>query len=405
MKKTVSKSFKSSKGFEIARSIKNSIQTSITSSKINTSDRIAVTLTPDHEIRGKVLLSYIIDGFLLGPNDPIPSKHTNIWQSLKMAEIFVELGYEVDVISYKNNTFIPISKYSVFIDVRKNMKRLTPFLNEDCIKIAHLDTSNILFHNAAEAKRLLELQQRRGITIRANRYENPSYLIEHADYATLCGNEAAIKTYDYAEKKIFQLPSPCAITYDWADDKDFDKTCKHFLWFSSSGLVHKGLDLVLEAFQDLPDYHLTICAPTEKDSDFLQAFKDEIYNSQNINLIGWVDIESNTFTDIANKCVAMLHTSCSEAGAPSVKTCMHAGLIPIVSYETAVDMDDFGVILKNCTIEEIQTSVKYIANLPKENLKIRSKKAWDQARKHHTRENFSIKYKEVVLQILGNNKH
>ena len=404
MEKIVIKSLKNWRGFELARSIKQCVRTTNKSLEERSLNSIVIKLTPDQKARGKVLFSYIINGFLLDPKDPIPNKHTNIWQSVKMAETFVELGYEVEVISWKNHTYIPKGEYSAFVDVRRNMERLAPLLNKDCVKITHLDTSHILFHNYAEAKRLFELQQRRGVTMHPLRYERPNLAIEYTDYATTCGNDATIKTFAYAGKKIFKIPSPCAVTYDWIENKDFEKTRKHFLWFSSSGLVHKGLDLVLDAFRDLPDYHLTICAPLDKDADFLEAYKYEISKNEHINMIGWVDIESKKFIDIFSQCIGVLHTSCSEGGAPAVKTCMHAGLIPIISYETSIDMEDFGVTLKSCSVEEIKNAIKYIANLSTDELKTRSYKAWEYARGHYTRENFAVKYKEVISQIMENNK-
>ena len=33
-------------------------------------------------------------------------------------------------------------------------------------------------------------------------------------------------------------------------------------------MVHKGLDLVLEAFAGMPEYHLTVCGPVAKEKDF-----------------------------------------------------------------------------------------------------------------------------------------
>ena len=401
MKKNVIKSAQNTKVSAYLRTLKSCLRDAKKKLKAKNLDDAVIRLEPEGSPRGKVLFSYIINGFLLQPEDRIPNSHTNIWQSVKMAETFVELGYIVDVISWKNHNFTPQGEYSAFVDVRRNMERLSSLLNQDCVKIAHLDTSHIIFHNAAEARRLLELQQRRGITLRPHRYEIPNYLIEHTDYATTCGNDAVIKTFAYAGKQIFKIPSPCASTYEWRETKPWGKVCKNFLWFSSSGLVHKGLDLVLEAFINLPDYHLIICAPLDKDADFLHAYHEELYNSPNIETIGWVDIESDQFIDILNRCIGVLHTSCSEGGAPSVKTCMQAGLIPIISYETGVDVGDFGITLKNCSVEEIKTSLLEIANLSNAELKSRSHQAWEFARQTFTRENFTVKYKEVISQILS----
>ena len=401
MKKSVLNLAENTKFHILIQSIKHGFREARKAFKAKRDDKIVIRLEPNGDPKGKVLFSYIIDGFLLKPEESIPNSHTNFWQSLKMAETFVELGYIVDVISWRNTTFIPKDNYYAFVDVRRNMERLAPLLNKDCIKIIHLDTSNILFHNAAESLRLLALQQRRGITALPHRFELPNLAIEHADVATTCGNQAVNKTFEYSGKSIFNIPSPCATTYEWIDNKNWNAVRKNFLWFSSSGLVHKGLDLVLEAFADLPDHNLTICAPLEKDADFVKAFENELYSTSNITTIGWINIESDKFINIIKNNIAVLHTSCSEGGAPSVKTCMHAGLIPVISYETGVDVEDFGIILDNCSIEEIKNSVKNISKLEAEDLESKSRSAWSFARKQFTRENFSARYKEVITSILN----
>ena len=358
-----------------------------------------VSLYPKDTSKGKVLLSYIIDGFFLDPDVPIPKTHTNIWQSIKMAETFIELGYEVDVIHYNNNTYIPQGSYTFFVDVRHNMERLLPLLNKNCIKIMHIDSANIVFHNAAESRRLLELQQRRGVTLQPQRFETPNRCIEHADYATTTGNDFTIDTFKYANKKIFKLPSPCGISLD-LPERDWEKCRKYFLWFSSSGLVHKGLDLALEALKDMPDFRLIVCAPINLDQDFISAYYSELYEKRNITTVGWVDIDGPQFRDVTSKCGAVMHLSCSEGGAPSVKVCMHAGLIPVVSYESGVDIDDFGFMLRDCSIANIKKVVKHIGSLPKENLQERALKAWRYARQYYTRENFSKEYRRVILEII-----
>jgi len=287
-----------------------------------------------------------------------------------------------------------------FVDVRRNLERLAPLLNEDCAKIMHLDTAHILFHNAAEAKRLLQLQERRGVTLRPRRFEMPNLGIEHADHATTGGNDFTIGTFKYANKKIFRLPSPCAIMIDWPKRK-WDQCRNHFLWFSTGGLVHKGLDLALEAFKEMPDYHLTVCAPVDREKDFVSAYYKELYEAPNIKTVGWVDVESSKFRDITATCGAMVNLSCSEGGTPAVKTCMHAGLIPIVSYESGVDVYDFGFTLKDCSIANIRNVIRHVATLPQNELDERARKTWTFARRYHTRKNFAKEYRRVIAEIIA----
>jgi glycosyltransferase involved in cell wall biosynthesis len=227
----------------------------------------------------------------------------------------------------------------------------------------------------------------------------PNIGIELADCATTTGNDFTADTFRYANKKIYKLPSPCGITLDLSE-RDWEKCRKHFLWFSSSGLVHKGLDLALEAFKNMHDSNLIVCAPINNDQDFVKAYYKELYETSNIDTVGWVDIDSQQFRDVTSKCGSILHLSCSEGGAPSIKVCMHAGLIPVISYESGVDINDFGFILKDCSIDNIEKVITHIANLPPNNLQERALKAWNFARQHYTMENFAKEYRNVILSII-----
>jgi glycosyltransferase involved in cell wall biosynthesis len=365
----------------------------------------SVTLKPATPPRGRVLLSYILDGFLSDRDQRSPSHpaywHTNAWESRLMAQTFLDLGYQVDAISWLNRMFLPKGNYTAFVDVRHNMERLAPLVGPDCLKIMHLDAAHLTFLNAAESRRLLELQRRRGVTLTPRRFEPPNLGIEHADCATMLGNDFTRSTYRYAGKPIYPVPLPSNVTFPWPQDKNWEECARTFLWLGSGGLVHKGLDLVLEAFAAMPDFRLIVCGPVEQEPDFRRAFHRELYRLPNIETVGWVDTASQQFRELTRRTVAMVYPSCSEGQCGGVITCMHAGLIPIISCESGVDVDDFGLLLQSSSIGEIQTAVREISRLPRERLEQRARCAWETARKTYTRENYARVYREIVEQLLG----
>jgi glycosyltransferase involved in cell wall biosynthesis len=382
----------------IARDVKWSIAASL--KRVN--ERTVMSLRPDGPVRGNVLFSYkqALDTFLLKPGEPISSTHTNYWHSMQMVNTFLGLGCAVDVIDHSNNSFLPEKDYSVIVDVRRNLERLAPLLGEDCVKIMHLDTAHILFHNAAESRRLLELQQRKGVTLRPRRFEVPNLGIEHADCATTTGNVFTLSTFKYANKPIYRLPIAATISYPWPEGKNWEACRRRFLWFSSGGLVHKGLDLVLDAFAQMPEYHLTVSGPIEQEEDFSRAYHKELYQTSNIHTVGWIDLTSPQFTEIVQSCTGIILLSCSEGASTSTVHCMHAGLIPILTYECGLDTDDFGFLLKDCSIDNIKDTIRAVASLSTQGLKERARKAWEFARAHHTREKFAEEYRKVVEKIL-----
>jgi glycosyltransferase involved in cell wall biosynthesis len=280
------------------------------------------------------------------------------------------------------------------------MQRLAPILPQNCIKIFLIDVAHNLFNSCAELNRLIALQKRRRVTLRPRRFEMPNLAIEHADCAIMIGNQWTESTFSYINKQIYHLPNSSMLTFSWTEEKEIDACRKSFLWLGSFGLVHKGLDLVLEAFAEMPDYHLTICGPIKREPDFEQAFYKELYQTPNIHTIGWIDISSTEFKDILKSCIGGVYASCSEGQSGSVITYLHAGLIPIISRECGVNIGDFGVCLSDCSIEEIKASVRWVANQPAQTLKQMTRKAWEYARANHTKEKFTEEYQSIVEQII-----
>jgi glycosyltransferase involved in cell wall biosynthesis len=363
-----------------------------------------VSLKPPNPTGKNVLLSYIIDPFLLEQGQAVSTDHTHDWESLQIARTFLEMGYSVDVISFQNREFIPRKQYSVVIDARHNLERLLLSLPKDCLKIMHIDSAHILFHNHAEAARLLDLQRRRGVTLRPRRWEMPNLCIEHADCATVLGNEFTMSTFRYARKAMHRVPISSHLLYPWPDGKDFAACRNQYLWFGSGGLVHKGLDLVLDAFAEMPDCHLTICGPISQEKDFEAAYYRELYQLPNIHTAGWMDVSSAEFTNILNKCAAIVYPSCSEGGGGSVINCMHGALIPIVSREASVDVDPaYGVTLEASSVSAIKEAVRDVATSSPERLEKMARQSWEYVRINHTREAFAKIYRNVIANILGPN--
>jgi glycosyltransferase involved in cell wall biosynthesis len=97
----------------------------------------------------------------------------------------------------------------------------------------------------------------------------------------------------------------------------------------------------------------------------------------------------------------MILPSCSEAGVASAVEAMHAGLIPILTYETGVDVGDFGILLKSEAIDHIRAAVMTIAELPASEVEQRARAAWEHARTNHTRPLFVEAFRDIVREVAG----
>ena len=363
-----------------------------------------VSLKSKNRAKGNVLLAFIIEPFLRSHDEPISTAHSHDWESFCMAQIFLEMGYCVDVISYLNYKFVPEKNYLIFVSARTNFDRIAVRLNHDCIKIVHHDTAHWIYNNQSAYARLLDVQRRRGVTLNSVRIIEQNWAMENADCAVVLGNEFTIDTFRYAGKKIYRVPVSVPVVYDWLEDKDFDACRKNFLWFGSAGFVHKGLDLVLEAFSQMPDLHLTVCGPLEEDERFRSAYHKELYGTANIHAYGWIDVGSEEFVNVAKNCIALVYPSCSEGGGSSVLTCMHAGMIPIITFESSVSIRGFGVMLETPTIDAIKSAARQVSQWPVDQCRDDARRAWEFARRDHTREKFAESYIKVIKEILREGK-
>lgn len=360
-----------------------------------------VTLYPKSGTRGRVLLSYKTEPFV--EFEEKEHVHSNVWECREIANIFLRLGYTIDVIDWFNREWKPNREYKYFIDPGPNLSRIGPLLNTDCIKILHAATSHWLFNNEAEQQRLIELEKRRGVLLRSRRNLDANSAIEDADFCTLFGNDVTEATYAYAQKKMHRIPVSSTHTYPFPEDKDIEKARKNFIWLGGAGMVHKGLDVTLEAFAHMPEYQLFVCGDVKAEKDFEKLYWNELYNTKNIKVFGRVDVGGDVFKDIASSSAALIFPSCAESQSTAVVTCMHAGLIPTVSLHSGVDVGDFGIILHENSVEEIMQTVRHIAALPQDELKRRSRGAWEYARKHHTRERFSEEFTKFVAMLEARN--
>ena len=366
---------------------------------------------PGSEVRGDVLVAYIIDAFLLkdGPEpvplERIPHSHTQWWESLQIVQTFLDLGYRVDAISWLNTEFRPSKPYKAVVDVRILLQHWAPDLPADCIKIFHAETAHCSYHNPAQRRRLDALEARRGRRLAPNKMIQDHRSMEVADCVTMLGEGDPFirSTYEAAARPGTPIyPIPISTPRIWPElERDVEAVRNRFLWFGSGGLVHKGLDLVLEAFAAMPDLQLTVCGPIRQERDFEREYWRELYETPNIHLHGWVDIASPDFVDLVRGHVAFVFASCSEAQCGGVVTCMHAGLIPVVSYQTGAPVTpERGIVLEDNHIPTIQEAVRRISKLDSETLKAMSHATWSHVQARHRREVFAEEYRRAVQDIL-----
>jgi len=349
----------------------------------------------------RALLSYIVHPFLIGREDPCFLDHINIWHAQEIVRVLNHLGYAVDVVDYTDRDFLPKRRYDLFIGHGGiNTERILSHLPDRAVRIYFSTGCYWRFHNEQECARVEALRKRRGVDL------PPDRLIRHSEEGALLsshgivgiGNGFTRATYFRFSPAVMINGTSLADDHYERMDKDFEEGRGHFLYFAGDGPVHKGLDLLLEAFSGLPQ-HLWIC--TRLEQPFEEVYFDELHNRPNIHPEGVVRPRSDRFYELTGRCNFVILPSCSEGQAQSVVECMNQGLIPVVSHASGIDTDGHGMLIDPCTIEGIIKAVQDLSDCPASWCRMMSAKARMAAKRDYSEDAFRRNMRCAIEEILS----
>ena len=323
-------------------------------------------LGDDGTRKKRALVSYMTMPFRLRPGHAEHIRFSNNGIARNIVRALNELGYVVDLVEWSDTKFVPKQKYDLFLGHgAKNFERLLRGLPADIPKIYFSSGTYWKHFNDAEEARFAALEQRRGVRLPYDRWihESEEYANQAADGIICLGNSVTCETYKKFATVIHINNAAYPELRNELTRKNFETARKNFLFFAGGGNVHKGLDLLLESFPRV-EADLWVCQFL--DPQFAEVYRHELENCPNIHTMGYVEMRSAEFYDLADRCAYVIHPSCAEGCVGSVVECMHHGLIPVVSRESTVETGDYGVTLKNCSIEEIAQTVEELSQKPAE---------------------------------------
>lgn len=349
----------------------------------------------------RALLSYLVHPFSIPRDDPRFLRHNNIWLAYEIVRILNQLGYIVDVVDYRDTSFVPRKKYDLFIGHGgTNFVKIVRRLPNSTTKIYFSTGCYWEFHNEQELARFAALRERRGVDLPLDRFIHNSEedALLAADGIIGMGNDFTRSTYANFSPVIMLNNVVLFDDHYEQQEKDFEKGREHFLYFAGGGNVHKGLDLLLEAFVGL-EQHLWICSTIDK--QFAEVYSDELHNRSNIHLVGWMQLRSNKLYKLMNTCDFVILPSCSEGVAQSVVECMNQGLIPVVNRVCGLDVGGYSIILDPCTIEEIARMVPIISSFSVVRCREMSLKAREAAATNFSEVAFRRNLTDAIQYILS----
>lgn len=373
----------------------------------NFKQEIAIQIIPDSEKiisnyfnsnhTNNALLSYIIYPF----DGAIKHDHSNHIECFTIAEIMNELGYNVDIINWDNKTFLPTKNYQLVIDNHNNLERLSAFFNNNTIKVFHATNAHWLFQNAIEYARHQDFFIRTGIAILPPRIMVPGNSASYCDMITMFGNDFTKSSYGKYGVGVYHLPMSVTSKPEPISERQYSLAKKKFVWLNSHGALLKGLDVVIDAFANLPELTLYVCGNMDNDRQFLDAMASQLNKASNIEFKGWVEMDGVEFKEIVKDCAWIINASFSEGGGGSTLNCMAKGLIPVISKSSSITLPDkTGFYIENNDAASLGNLLQTISILPNDELKQMSDNALDFIVTNHTLENFKKKYKDFLIKVI-----
>lgn len=357
--------------------------------------------TIEAESHKRALLVYLVKPFQIKDNDPRFLRHQNFKQCKQIAELLGEFAYIVDVadVSRKN---INIQKdYDLIISNNPKLNDTNINVTKDAIKIYLPAGMNRVQYNKNVLNRYKQLFRRRGceLTIRRLIDENMSF-VKKASFIIGFGDDYTKGTWE----KDFSTEIFMFNNYGYSStrfiNKDYSSAKHNFLFFTSSNQVGRGLDLLLEIYPKHPELHLYICSSFQYEKDFCRCYHKELYETPNIHPIGKIKVNSAAFYEIIENCAYVILPSCAEGQSGSVIQCMYAGLIPVITKETGINVEEFGITFVNNSLEEIENTIVKLSNFPSTWHREHSEMTRKIAEQKYSEEAFIRNWREILSIIL-----
>ncbi len=307
-----------------------------------------------------------------------------------------ELGYIVDIIDYRNTTWTPKQNYDLFIGhCAYNFELLSSYLKPNTPRILFATGLYWKEQNYRVAKRLYQVEQKYGYRFTPERIagSNEEQAVQMASGIICLGNSFAANSFPQTKKVISINNAAFPLHYNFSND--YQAGLKNFLFMAGRGNIHKGLDLLLEAFKD-SENHLYICQHIQ--NDFQKLYSD-IFKMPNIHLIGFTKMRSPKMREIMKKCNWIIMPTCAEGQPGSVLEGMMHGLIPIVPDTANITIGTLGIHIKNLDVESVKESINEANSWSVTKCQITSQSILNLMDTNYSPEFFRTNFRQAILSI------
>jgi len=345
----------------------------------------------------KVLISYLNSSFKEDLAS-YPVFSTNIFEVNQIIKVFIDLDFVIDVVDcMDNNAFEKVKdkNYDVLFGlgyVFNNMVELPNFSK----RILYMTEHHPSFSKEKELERINYFYDRHRKNISVLRsgiyYQEKNF--DSVDDVIVLGETDLFNNKNY---KIHPL-KPTGLRNDkyQYSKRDFDISKKNFLWFGSYGAVHKGLDLLIDVFTNRKDLNLYICGLSDSEEKLFN-----LSNKANIFNLGKINVQTEVYLELVNKCSFVILPSCSEGMSTSILTCMRHSMIPIVMKDTGFNyLHNMVFLLEDYKINYIEKQINHISSLSDEHINSLHEEIFSYSNKNFNILKYTENFKSIITDII-----
>lgn len=339
-------------------------------------------------------LDYVASNIRLFKN----ATHTNFAELDMLIKALINKNAVLDICSFEAegiDEIIERRKYDYVIGFG-NVFRKAAALHSEAKKILYVTENPYHISKQAELERIEYYEERTGRKTGFAR-TGRSYLDEDLKLADgiICLGEK--RHLEHLGVPVFHV-TPTGLhnsEYEFAWKR---KNKNKFLVFASNGIVHKGIDILIEVFKRHPEWELYLCGAGMEKS----LKKYHIGGlTENIHLCGYINTQSRAFIELVDVCTFVLLPSCSEACATSLLSCMRHGLIPVTTRNNGMEQyEEYCYFFDGFRIEEIERKLISMQSAPMNDWEKRAYAIWEFSNKEFTLRRFYDDMTNVLNQLM-----
>ena len=333
---------------------------------------------------------------------------TTQFEVSEAARLLNKLGYLVTVINRSHKEILS-DNYDLFygLAIGGSGKYFDYYYNQmdqDCIKIALSTGPNDAVTNKKFQDRIDYFKKRHGIKLDLpSRALDKTHneIIKKCDALFFHGNNVVMDGYKNFKIPKFKLPTPIkdSIKFNFHNSNKKYEYKDNFFFYCGGGVMTKGLDLILDAFLELPKLKLYI-ASLSNEKEFFDFYNSKIEESKNIQYLGDIDSDSKAMIEITDKCAFVLSASCRDGDPAAIMECMRYGLVPLITKDTDIAFKDT-ILFKDYRLENIKSGIK-AANSISENDYIKlARRSYSSSLDNYS-SNYSITLEKAFCDIIAN---